>query len=139
MIGCGKDLSDLLSTQHVGQFPNSVALSTLTGKKYKNGQPVDYISSVGYSDTVVTLTIDLRPFESTVSYSIDRSYKGIAYSGINYWGDVYVMFSLKNVGSKISIDGISFSDLVVKYDLIYIMGATKVCLKYFYLWVCIRY
>ena len=110
MIGCGKDPSDLLSNSARRIIPQLRRSQHLTGKKYKNGQPVDYISPVGYSDTVVTLTIDLRPFESTVSYSIDRSYKEIAYSGINYWGDVYVMFSLKNVGSKISIDGISFSD-----------------------------
>jgi hypothetical protein len=34
----------------------------------------------------ITMTIDLRPYEGTVSYSKNGLPMGIAFSGLNYWG-----------------------------------------------------
>ena len=53
---------------------------------------------------LITMTIDLRPFENTVSFSKNGLPLGIAFSGLNYWGeDVYIFFSIHWVNDRISI------------------------------------
>ena len=105
LIGCGKaQFTDTLSNQHVGQFPNSVGYYTGNGKKYKNNDGIDYSYGAIAGDTI-TMTIDLRPFENTVSFAKNGLPMGIAFSGIDVWGDVYIMFSLGYgyVGQRIQI------------------------------------
>jgi hypothetical protein len=86
LIGCGKgQFSDILRTQFVGQFANSVSYATGNGEKHKNGDNIDYASSAVVGDTI-TMTIDLRAYEGTVSYSKNGLPMGIAFSGLNYWG-----------------------------------------------------
>ena len=49
------------------------------------------------------MTIDLRPFENTVSFAKNGLPMGIAFSGIDVWGDVYIMFSVGVVNERIQI------------------------------------
>ena len=103
MIGCGKaQFTDTLRNQYVGHFPNSVGYYTHNGEKYKNGDNIDYSSGTNAGDTI-TMTIDLRPFENTVSFAKNGLPMGIAFSGIDVWGDVYIMFSVGVVNERIQI------------------------------------
>ena len=103
MFGCGKaQFSSTLRSQHVGQFDDSVSYYTSNGYKHKNGDAIDYSSPAMAGDTI-TMTIDLRPFRNTVSYAKNGLPMGIAFSGINVWGDVYIMFSLAHINERIQI------------------------------------
>ena len=56
---------------------------------------VDYVTygSPAYAGDTIEMTIDLRPFKNKVSFSKNGVSYGPAFSGLNYWGDVYIMFS----------------------------------------------
>jgi hypothetical protein len=85
LIGCGKgQFSDILRSQHVGQFANSVSYYTGNGEAYKNNDSIDYASPAIAGDKI-TMSIDLRPYEGTVSYSKNGLPMGIAFSGLEYW------------------------------------------------------
>ena len=103
MIGCGKaQFSHILQTQYVGLFDNSVSYYSANGTKFKNADSIPYASPARAGDTI-TMTIDLRPFRNTVSYAKNGLPMGIAFSGINVWGDVYIMFSLAHINERIQI------------------------------------
>lgn len=74
-----------------------------------NGNKGKPASSTGYSSAAVqgdniTLTVDLRPFENTVSFAKNGLPMGIAASGINRWNeDIYIVFAMYKIGQQIKI------------------------------------
>ena len=52
------------------------------------------------------MSIDLRPYKNEVSYAKNGVSMGIAFSGLNDWGeDIYIMFTLFDVGDRLKITG----------------------------------
>jgi hypothetical protein len=57
------------------------------------------------------MTIDLRPYKNTVSFAKNGLPMGIAYSGLNNWKtDIYIMFSIHNVNSRVRITDYSVEE-----------------------------
>lgn len=51
----------------------------------------------------VTMIIDLREDEKLVKFEKNDRPLGIAYSGLDDWGNIYIMFSIHWVGQKFKI------------------------------------
>ena len=50
------------------------------------------------------MTIDLRPFKNTVSFTKNGLDMGIAFMGLNYWGsEIYIMVDLWGKGGRIKV------------------------------------
>eukprot|EP00178_Gracilaria_changii_P001998 TRINITY_DN12917_c0_g1_i1.p1 TRINITY_DN12917_c0_g1~~TRINITY_DN12917_c0_g1_i1.p1 ORF type:complete len:107 (+),score=2.83 TRINITY_DN12917_c0_g1_i1:141-461(+) len=81
MFGCGKKNTGLCASQYVGQIPNTVSYYASNGLKQKNSITAAYGTAAVAGDTI-TMTIDLRPFENTVSFARNNLDMGIAFSGL---------------------------------------------------------
>jgi len=64
---------------------------------------VDYTTPLIQGDTV-TMTIDLRPYNNTVSFARNDLDLGVAFAGLNMWkGDIYIMFGIHAVDHRMRI------------------------------------
>ena len=108
MIGCGNPDFSKVTRDQVGCIPKSVSYHVYTGEKFKDCDNIDYSSRGATGDTIV-MTIDMRPFKSRLSFSKNGNDMGTAFLGLSYWGDIYIMFSLWEIGHRIK---------VVKYEVV---------------------
>ena len=50
------------------------------------------------------MTIDLRPQTGgQVSFAKNGVDMGVAFSGLSYWGDIYIMFSICDVNHRVKV------------------------------------
>jgi len=47
--------------------------------------------------------VDLRPYKNEVSYARNGLPLGIAFSGLNAWGDIYIMLTFHRGNDRIKI------------------------------------
>ena len=96
-------MSSVLQTGCVGFMPNTVCYYNQDGKKWKDGDASEY-GSTSIAGDKITMTIDTRPEEYSVSFAKNGLDMGVAYSGMNNWNTpIYIMFSLHNAGDRIKI------------------------------------
>ena len=104
MFGCGKGEFGQLSSDFVGNIPNTVSYHLRYGSKFRQGSWwVPYASPAVAGDTI-EMTIDLRPQTGgQVSFAKNGLDMGVAFSGLSYWGDIYIMFSILSVNHRIKV------------------------------------
>jgi hypothetical protein len=69
----------------------------------KDGDLIDYASPTVSGDKI-TMTVDLRTYKNKVSFARNGYDLGVAFSGLNYWGDdIYIMFSIWQINHRIKI------------------------------------
>ena len=86
MLGCA-NMPDLSYVKRIlGTWPNSHGFHTVDGNKYNNGllPPIPYAAPTKEGDNI-TMTIDLRPMQKTVSYAKNGVSLGVATGGLNFW------------------------------------------------------
>jgi hypothetical protein len=103
-IGCGKGpIKDALRFRYVGSIPETLSLEVHSGEKYNyEASRIDYSSPAVQGD-IITMTIDMRPYKNSLSFAKNGLPMGIAFSGLNSLGDVYIMFSLHWIGNRLKI------------------------------------
>ena len=86
-----------------GQFNKSLNYNTLVGRKW-NGISLDYASTAIAGDKI-TMTIDTRPFQYTMSFAKNGLDMGIAFSGLNLLGEdqIYIIIWMYKVMDRIKI------------------------------------
>ena len=104
MFGCGKGEFDKLSSDFVGKIPNTVSYYLKNVSKFNQRSLwVPYASPAVAGDTI-EMTIDLRPQTGgQVSFAKNGLDMGVAFSGLSYWGDIYIMFSIGDVNHRIKV------------------------------------
>ena len=73
-----------------------------SGRKCQGGDYNVYATPAATGDTV-TMIVDLRPFKGRLSFEKNGRDLDTAYLGLNYWGDIYLMFSIWDVGHMIKV------------------------------------
>ena len=95
-------MNDLLKSYFVGQLPRTVSYFTWSWK-YKDGDNDKYGSEAIAGDKI-TMTIDTRPMEYSVSFAKNGLDMGKAFSGLNNWKvPIYILFSFIHIGDRIKI------------------------------------
>ena len=98
-MGCVK-----ANTQN-GAYINKVGYVADSGTKVVFGEVMQYGSPASVGD-VITMTVDLRPYENTLSFAKNGLDMGIAFQGLNLWGDeIYVYFAMLYKGHKLRVIG----------------------------------
>ena len=102
-FGCGKADLGSLRDYFPRKTTTSVSYATWIGKKYSNGDDVDYGPAAVAGDKI-SMTIDLRPFKKTVSFAKNGVSMGVAFGGLHFFGDeIYIMAAIKRVGHRFRI------------------------------------
>ena len=87
-----------------GQYINHLSYGVNNGLKWKNGFGLDYASAAIAGDKI-TMTIDTRPFQYTLSFAKNGLDMGIAFSGLNLLGEdqIYIIIWMNKVKDRIKI------------------------------------
>ena len=102
MVGCGKGDFSNIPNNSIGVLPNTIAYHLYSGQKCQGGDYNVYATPAATGDTV-TMIVDLRPFKGRLSFEKNGRDLDTAYLGLNYWGDIYLMFSIWQIGHRIKV------------------------------------